>query len=418
MIAIIGAGITGLALGHELARRGVPFVVLEARDRVGGVMHSSVVDGHRLEWGPQRTRLTEPMSALVRELGLEEEVETAPPLPLFVYAAGRLRTVPFSARAWLTGDLLSPAGKARVLLEPLTAGPRDQESVAAYFIRKLGREAYERLAGPLYGGLYASDPADMVMGLSLGHVLREFGAGRSLALSLLRRGGSITPPAACSFRDGLATLPRALHHQHAEHVRLSTAVEGLEPSAAGYRLQTHGGSVEARAVVITTPAPTASRLLRGVSREASDRAASLHYNPLAVVHLYAPAGVPAGLGYQVAFGEPLRTRGVTFNSSLFHRPGVYTAYLGGAKHPEVVELDDVAIGRIAVEEFQQVVGVRPTVVAVARERMPAWDRSWTALQGLELPPGLHIAANWQSRPGIPGRLAQARSLAEKLASGG
>jgi hypothetical protein len=30
------------------------------------------------------------------------------------------------------------------------------------------------------------------------------------------------------------------------------------------------------------------------------------------------------------------------------------------------------------------------------------------------PPGLHIHANWESRPGIPGRLIMARRLAERL----
>lgn len=417
VVAIVGAGITGLVLAHELARRGVDFVVLESAGRVGGVIRSAVVDGHLLEWGPQRSRLIGPLAALVKELGLEDQVILAPTgLPLLVYAAGRLRTVPFSAGAWLTGDLLSAGGKVRALLEPFTAGPRDQESVAAYFTRKLGRQAYERLAGPLYGGLYASDPADMVMGLSLGHVLREFGVGRSLALALLKRGGAISPPAACSFRDGLATLPRALHRRHAGRVRLETPVEHLRRAGDGYLLETPGGTIEARHLVVTTPAPVAARLLGAVAPEAAGRIATLNYNPLAVVHLHAEHGVPEGLGYQVAFGEPLRTRGVTFNHSLFGRTGVYTAYLGGARHPGVVDLPDDQVGRLAVDEFAQVTGAAATVLSVARERMPAWDRSWAALAGLSLPPNLHLAANWQSRPGIPGRLAQARALADRLAA--
>jgi protoporphyrinogen/coproporphyrinogen III oxidase len=416
MIAIVGAGITGLALAHELARRGVEFVVLEASGRAGGVIRSEVVDGHRLEWGPQRARLTGPMEALVRELGLEREVILAPPgLPLFVYADGRLRRVPFSVRDWFLGDLVGLPAKLRAMLEPLTGGPREQESVADYFVRKLGRQAYRRLLGPLYGGLYASDPADMVMGLSLGHVLREFGAGRSLALSLLKRGGAIRPPAACSFREGLATLPRALHARHRSSIRLSTPVVAVERTPAGYRLRLSGESIDARAVVLTVPAAAAARLLSAVAPEAADRVGTLRYNPLGVVHLNAGAGVPDGLGYQVAFGEALATRGVTFNHSLFGRQGVYTAYLGGAKRPDVVELDDDALGGLAVEEFARVTGVDARVLAVARERMPAWDRSWAAIQGMRLPEGVHLAANWESRPGLPGRLAQARRLATTLA---
>ena len=97
---------------------------------------------------------------------------TAPPgLDLFVYRAGRLRRVPFSAASFLGSDIVGPGAKLRALLEPLTAGPDPRESVARYFTRKLGRELYETLVGPLYAGLYGSDPADMRVGLSLRHVL-------------------------------------------------------------------------------------------------------------------------------------------------------------------------------------------------------------------------------------------------------
>ena len=35
-------------------------------------------------------------------------------------------------------------------------------------------------------------------------------------------------------------------------------------------------------------------------------------------------------------------------------------------------------------------------------------------QRLELPPNVYIHANWESRPGIPGRLGMARRIADRL----
>ncbi len=415
MIAIVGGGLTGLVLAHQLAKSDVPHVVLEAAERPGGVIRSGRVRGHLLEWGPQRARLTASLRELVAELGIEEEVITAPPgLPLFVYHGGKLRRVPFSIREFLASDLLGWRGKARILLEPLTGGPRPGESVADFLIRKVGRDAYQHLVGPLYGGLYASDPADMVVELSLGHVLREFAIGRSLLLPLLRRGGSIAPPLACSFREGMQTLPDALYRRNQQNVRLGEAVRGLVRRGGGYVLELDNGMVEAESVVLTAPAPASARLLREVAPEAAERIARLNYNPLAVVHLRAETDL-VGLGYQVSLAEDLHTRGVTWNDSLFGRRNVYTAYLGGAKSPEVVRRSDAELGEIAVREFRQAVGHDAEVLSVERERMPAWDRSWFALQGLTLPPGIRIAANWQSRPGIPGRLAQAGQLAAELA---
>jgi oxygen-dependent protoporphyrinogen oxidase len=415
VIAVIGAGLTGLALAHELRRHGTPHVVLEADERPGGVIRSGRVDGHLLEWGPQRGRMTEALATLVRELGLEGEVVNAPAdLPLFVYRRGKLRRVPFSPGAFFRTDLLSLPAKARLLAEPLTGGARAGETVADFLTRKLGRAAYTDLLGPLYGGLYASDPADMLMELSLGHVLREFRIGRSLLLPLLKRGGSIATPAACSFREGMRALPDALYAANRANVRLGTPVRALRRDGAGYALETDGDTVRAGHVVVSVPAPAAARLLAGVAPEAAARIGTLTYNPLAVVHAYAETDL-RGLGYQVSLAETLATRGVTFNDSLFGRKGVYTIYLGGAKNPEVVALPDEQVAGIALREFRQVTGFDARTLSVARERMPAWDRSWAATRGLTLPAGVHVAANWESRPGIPGRLHQARTLARKLA---
>ncbi len=52
MIGIVGAGITGLVLAHELRKRGRSVRVWEAADRPGGVMWSAEVDGRVLDFGP------------------------------------------------------------------------------------------------------------------------------------------------------------------------------------------------------------------------------------------------------------------------------------------------------------------------------------------------------------------------------
>ncbi|CAN5682829.1 protoporphyrinogen oxidase [soil metagenome] len=414
MIAIVGGGLTGLALGHHLKARGVAHTILEAAERPGGVIRSRRVQGHLLEWGPQRARLTRGFQQLVDDLGLNDQLLLAPrDLPLFVYSRGKLRQVPFSPAQFLRSSIFSWPGKFRLLLEPFTGAAKQGETVADYFTRKVGREAYEKLLGPLYGGLYASDPADMIVGLSLGHVLREFGIQRSLILPLLRRGGSITPPPACSFREGLQTLPNALHENNRENVRLASAVRAIRRHAGGYRLSLDSDHLDAHQVVLTVPARQAAQLLEEVAPQPAASVAQLHYNPLGVVHLHAQTG-PTGLGYQVAFTEKLFTRGVTFNHSLFGRRGIYTAYLGGAKAPHVVDLPDLELGEIAELEFRRVTGHSAQSISVDRERMPAWDVSWQALGGMQLPIGIHIAANWESRPGMPGRLAQATRLADLL----
>lgn len=414
MIVVVGAGITGLALGLELDRRGADYLVLEAADRPGGVIRSAEVDGRVLDWGPQRLRLSADLERLVDRLGLRDELIFAPPgLELRVYRDGRLRTVPFSLAGLLTSDVVSARGKLRLLLEPFTAAADPEERVAEYFRRKVGDEVYETIVAPLYGGLYGSDPADMQVGLSLIHVLRELGVRRSLARPVLRRGGRVRAPAACSLRGGMESLPAAMGRALGDRMLLETPVVDLRRSERGWRVRTPSGSIDAASVILTTPAPVTANLLEASAPRAADVIGGLRYNELAVVHVDAETGL-RGLGFQVAFTEERALRGVTFLDSMFGRTNLYAAYLGGARAPDVAALEDVRLGRLAEAEFRTTTGYEGRAIHVERERMPAWDVSWRGLRDIALPEGLHLAANWWSRPGLPGRFAEARRVARAV----
>lgn len=421
-VAIVGGGVTGLTLLHYLRRRNVDASLYEASSRVGGVVGTKEKEGMPLELGPQRARLDPALRELVEELDLGEQLVEGPrELRLMVYRRGRLRRAPLSPMDALRTDLLSFRGKLRVLHEPFRAGPGADESVGSFLRRAFGEEAYTALLAPLYGGLYASDPDEMLMRVSLGRLLEERGlTGRSLLLALLRgaRQRHAAPPPV-SFARGLATLPRALAAAHADHVHVSTPVAEVE--AAGdvsrWRLRLgSGGSVDAHAVVLTTPAPASGRLLRAVAPEAAAALEGLRYNPLAVVHLQAEESLPWA-GLQVAKGEDTPLRGVTSHGALFRREGLHTAFLGGMGREDVVGWADERLGEAAREAFARVTGLRASILHVHRTHVPAWDRTWTALDRFAehpLPEGLRLAGSWHERPGLPGRWREARRLAREL----
>ena len=53
-IAILGAGPAGLTAAHILAMRGVPAVVFEAEDTVGGIAKTVEYKGYRFDLGGHR----------------------------------------------------------------------------------------------------------------------------------------------------------------------------------------------------------------------------------------------------------------------------------------------------------------------------------------------------------------------------
>jgi protoporphyrinogen/coproporphyrinogen III oxidase len=422
MIGILGAGISGLSLGVFLDARGVEYEILEGSERAGGVIRSARVEGRLLDFGPQRTRVSPPVAEMIRLLRLEDRtVGVSPELPLYVFRRGRLRPVPFRPVDLLRTDLLTFRGKLRLLAEPFTGPYRRDETVGAFLTRKFGREAYEGVMGPLFGGLYGSNPGEMYVRHSLAETMGSFGVSRSILGGFLRgRMNRTRASAAVSFLEGMQEMTDAMAARAGARLRMGTAAAGLRPGgppgSRGWIVTTSGGEERHYdRVVVTVPAGAAAELLEPVAPDAAGRLRALRYNRLALVHMASDEGALHGLGYQVGYGEGLRTRGVTWNASALGREGVYTAFLGGARDPAILEEPDEVIGEVAREEFLAVTGVEARVLSVSKTRVPSWDLSWTALEGLTLPPGLALCTNYESRVGIPGRIARARTLAASTA---
>lgn len=416
MIVVIGGGITGLAIGHELLGSGSDFIILEASDRVGGVIRSGQVGDHLLDWGPQRGRLTPDFLERIRKLRLDDELLVAEAdLGLLIYRDGGLRRVPFSIPEMFTTDALSLRGAFRVLLEPITGGLRDKERVDAYFRRKVGSEAYETLIGPFFGGLYGSNPADMDVEVALTPILNRAGVRRSLVAPLIKRGRVSAAPA-FSFQNGMERLPQAMAHTLGGRVRLRAPVKTISADGSGWAvtIEDTGERIKAEQVVIATSAPAAANLLEHQVPRAAGAIQALNHNPIAIVHVTADFEADA-MGFQVAFAESHRAlRGVTFQHCLFDRPRLFSTFLGGAFTPAIVDADDTLLAKTAMKEFEETTGAPAEAISVWRTRMPAWDTSWRALKDLRLPDGLHVAGSWHSRAGLPGRFAEARSVTASI----
>lgn len=417
-VGVVGGGVSGLAVVRELENRDVDAVGFEALDEPGGIMRSRHVDGHVLELGPQRLRHTSQMSELIDELGLRDELRIGDEdQPMYVYIDGELKVVPLSVREALTTDLLSVGGKLRILKEPLTGPQREGETVEEFLTRKFGRQAARRFFGPLYSGLYGTDPDEMLMDYSLGKALRGAGIDGSILLWVIRKlieGRDM--PEVCTFEEGLGTLSDALYEENADSVHLSTPVSEIRREGEGFEIVTDDGTTAVDEVVVTTQAGPAADMLEGIDADVADTLRRFNYNPIAMVFLESDFDGD-GIGTLIPWYESTRISGTTWNASFLHRDRLFTCYVDPGSYPEMLDVSEERLGEVAVEEFEAMTGASAEHVHtyVIEPGMPAYDRSWEATEELDPPEGVHFCTAFTERPGIPGRLRHAARIAGQIA---
>ncbi len=418
-VGVIGGGITGLALVHELHERDIEVTCFEGSASPGGVIQTSHLDGLPVEHGPQRMRLSGIVESYLEQFDLTDELVIADSdLPIYVYFDGRLREVPFDLMTGLRTDALSLRGKLRLLKEPLVHACQPDETAASYFSRKLGDEAYRNLIEPLFGGLYASDPARMPARHALEPLLRlERSRGSLMRIAIRRlRVGDDRPPAVVP-EAGMQALPDAIAEMYADSVELGTPVGRIEADGGQYVIHAAGETRVFDRVVLATDAHAAAQLLNEMDGPTSSALADLTYNPLVMVYLKASID-HRGLGFQVRRDEPYETLGVSWNGIAFGRDHLHTVFLGGMHRPGLTERTDGALCSLATQEFNELMGVEATCLGVHRVTpgMPAYDFTWDGLDEIDLPPGIDLIGSYTARVGIPGRLRQARELADRLDS--
>ncbi len=232
-VIVIGGGISGLCCAYRLRELGASVTLLEASDRVGGMIHTVERDGFLFELGPQSFLTTDLLRNLISSLNLDSESLAADPkLPRYILKKSRLQAAPLSPGGLAGTSLLSARTRMRIFTELLRKSkpPEADESVAAFIRRKFGPDLLENLAGPFVSGIYAGDPEKLSMRSAFPQIHKfeqEFGSVIRGAMKSRPAKGK-PRPALASFRHGVATLARTLAHSLGSAIRFQTSVDRIE----------------------------------------------------------------------------------------------------------------------------------------------------------------------------------------------
>lgn len=437
-VAVVGAGITGLAAGYEAAKAGAEAMVFEAGERAGGPILTSELAGQPIDEGPDAFLARVPWAVeMCQELGLEAELVSPAKRDAYIFSRGELRAlprpnvlgVPLDFDALAASGIISSKGADRARQEPDLAGSplTGDESVGGLVRRRLGDELADRLVDPLIGGINASSIDDLSLRAAVPQLAEAASRDSSLWRGLKELAASSTAdpnaPVFYTLPGGLGRMVDSLTDHLGDRLLLSSPVADL-------------GDLDADQVVVTLPAPAAASLLAPVSAAAAQMLGCIDYASVVLVSLAFDAADVChpmdGSGYLVPAVENRTITACSWASNKWAHVGsdetvVLRASVGRFGDDRAAGMDDVALMAAVRADLEATMGLDAEPIEV---RISRWERSLPQYRPghLELvadieqalaadAPWLRATGAWARGLGLPACIRQGREAAQACAEG-
>ncbi|MGM7700179.1 protoporphyrinogen oxidase [Pseudalkalibacillus sp. Hm43] len=291
-IVVIGGGITGLSaafsLQNEIEKQNISAKVtlLEATERLGGKIETIHRDGFVIERGPDSyLERKHAMTDLIKRVGLDHDLVNNHTGQAYILYGKKLHPMPEGAvmgiptkmSPFVSSSLFSLKGKARASLDLVLpkSNVQGDQSVGAFFKRRLGTEVVENMIEPLLSGIYAGN----IDRISLQSTFPQFetieSKHRSLILGMKRtrkpskKSGS-SKGVFLTLKQGLSSLVSELEQQLDERIeiRKNSSVTSIIKEGEGYSIKLEdNASIEGDHIIVTTPGRRAAQYFSDEIRE-------------------------------------------------------------------------------------------------------------------------------------------------------
>ena len=283
-IAIVGAGVTGLAAAYRLKskNRNFEISVFETKEKSGGKIATSSFSGLQIDEGADAFLVRSPWAIdLFNEIGLSDEL---------ISPAAR------NASVWCDGKLI-PLPSPNILGIPLEVNTFDSQFLNPLDLKKIeqggkstsdltlktdfsigevvrscvGNSVFEKLVDPLLGGINAGNADEMSCATMAPQLLEAAlnEEGLVSSLSKAQKKIDLSIPIFNTHKMGVGHIIKKLAEKVEDSIQLCEEVISIKKNKNCWLVQTNKRTEKVDAVILATPAPVAAKLLNPICPDVS-----------------------------------------------------------------------------------------------------------------------------------------------------
>lgn len=448
-VVILGAGISGLTTTYFLAKDGFDVIVLEKKREAGGSIETVKEKGFLFDRGPNSGLETTPvLSKIVSDLKLDDELVYANKEASIRYVLrdNKLHPLPMNPATFLKTKLFSSKAKTRLFAEPFIGRSKDgyYQSIADFVKRRLGQEFLDYAINPFVAGVYAGNPEELSIKSSFPKLyeLEEkyggliVGTIKSIKERRQRAEKSKQSARMFSFVDGMQKLPNAIAAYLGERVHTFSDVISIEKKENCYKIHYnnagHLKEIECDILISTVPAYFAAEIFKGWDDKLTEHLNAIYYPAVLALMLgYNKESIRQsldGFGFLVPAKERRSFLGAIWSSVIFPNraaddKAAFTLFVGGARDPEVGNIDKEILIKKVRGEFEKIMGITEEPIYVSykywAKSIPQYnigyiehERYFDEFENRN--PGLYFSGNYRGGISIGDCLKNGELLFEKI----
>jgi oxygen-dependent protoporphyrinogen oxidase len=444
-VVIIGAGLTGLTTAYYLKKAGISFILIDQKDRVGGVIETLEENSFIIESGPNTGVLSHPdVAELFEELEDSCEIENAQKNvnKRLIWKGDRWHALPSSLIGGIKTPLFSFGDKISILAEPFRKkGTDPNENLAHLVKRRMGQSFLDYAVDPFILGIYAGDPEYLIPRFALPKLYNLEQKYGSFIGGAIKKGKEKKDERSqkatrkiFSVKGGLSNLIKSLENKiGSENIVLGCKNISVDLNEQ-FTVQSAESNItiSAKKVITTVGSYQLPKMLNFLSGQEKEIVDNLSYAKVAQLSI----GFKKWEGINIdAFGglvpsvEKKNILGVLFISSFLtnrapEEGALLSVFVGGYRNPKIVDLSDEKLIELIEPDLKQMLGLKvfnPDLLKIFRYEyaIPQYGintgERLSMIEKLEEKfPNLTIAGNLRDGIGMADRIKQGKDIADSI----